>query len=51
MATLTQFIVENQNIVFAILGFVVFVYFARFFVMLMQVIFNARKGLKITGKL
>lgn len=51
MDTLTQFIVENQNVVFAILGFILFVYFARFFVRLMQTIFNARKGLKLSNKL
>lgn len=51
MDTLTQFIVQNQSYVFAILGFVVFIYFARFFVMLIQTIFSAKKGLKLTGKL
>lgn len=53
MDDLTIFIVQNQNFVFAILGFVVFVYFARFFVMLVQTIFNAKKGLKLgrIGKL
>lgn len=51
MEDLVIFIVQNQDFVWYMGAFLVFVYFSKFFIKLILLTFSIRKAFKITGKI
>jgi hypothetical protein len=50
MEDLVSFIVENRDYIWILEAFLVFVYFAKFFIILVMTTFNTKKLLNIKGR-